>query len=1208
MALVGGLVALAVAVPILLQDETPGGVRGLDVDSILSTRKLPPPPTLLLASPEEGEGVGPTLRVAGQAESQRGSVLDVQWRLDGGSWASLPRVVGGVRVVPFSADLPVPPGDHLLEVRAYDGDVFSLVARAAFRASPGEPAPTVRILTPTPGQGIPSGVVVVRGTLESAAPARVFVNASGHETQAEVTPGADGLAAWTATLFLPPGQHVVSAHAEGGLPRRVLVAAAPAAPPTLRIHAPAEGASFGTSGDPACPATCILFSGSAPGAREILLSLDGAPPVPLSHEAPGTYTRDAAGAWTLALPMARLLSGEHAAAFVPVAADGTHGAPQSVSFAVRGWSGVRIAGDDAPRPTHAPLRFRLEGDRVTDARWLVDGVPAGEGPEAEVRLTTPGLHAVTALARDAQGRAATARLTLHALNQAPNATLHLPEGPVSGAVALRATGEDVDGRVVSWRWDFGDGTTRATPGAATTHAYAHPGVFHVRVTPVDDHGMRGAAATGAVTVLNGGPVAAFSWTPAEPSLLDAVTFTDESVDPEGALVSVRWDFGDGSTGAGRIASHRFATRGVHEVSLTVVDADGGSATMVHEVFVRNLPPAVAFVHDPAAVHTGTEVLFRDRTVKPDGGLVSWAWDFGHECPSTPCDPIEARRANGSSVLHAFPAPGTYRVNLTVTDDLGAVATRGMDVVVANAPPAIQGVDVEPAHPKGMEPVRFRALARDAEGALVGHAWTFGDGNASTEREPTHRYARSGVYEARLRVRDGAGQVAEMSFPVVVANAKPRAVLEIPLGATAGRPAVLQANASDPDGRVVRYVFDADGDGVPECDGPAPHCLFTYPEAGAYTPTLAVADDEGASVFTDAPLSVAAPAGPTPAVTLDNPRAEEVLSGRILLTGTAEGPRGVQRVEVQLRNATGTLSASREPWMLATGDATWRLHLDTRAFPDGEYQLVVRATDARGAAGLVRVPVAVVNGPRESLVGLTLLDVPTAPLRKDHEIRGSAWHPAGPVTVRYQIDGGTWRDAPGDATRFHVPLLLPDLGPGPHVLRVDARRGLADHRSEVVEFRVAQPAPLLVVDEPPTPLAYGLLVAEGRLVGEGHVQWRLDHDVWRDLPEGPAWRLAFETYGVEGGPHTLWLRAVSQDGLEEGEPVKYRVRVINPTGKTEEDRRLLEEAMRAPAEPGAVDLEQVARERRGVPHGAAPVLLALGVAAAVAAFRPRRSRL
>jgi hypothetical protein len=324
----------------------------------------------------------------------------------------------------------------------------------------------------------------------------------------------------------------------------------------------------------------------------------------------------------------------------------------------------------------------------------------------------------------------------------------------------------------------------------------------------------------------------------------------------------------------------------------------------------------------------------------------------------------------------------------------------------------------------------------------------------------------------------------------------------------------------------------------------------------------------------------------------------------MLSGSADGPSPVQKVEVQLRRGNATLSASRDPWMLATGNASWRLHLDTRGFADGAYDLAVRATDARGAAGLVTVPILVLNGPKESLVGLTLLDAPTAPLRVDHEVRGSAWHPDGPVTVRYQLDEGPWRDAPGEPVGFTLPLLLRDLGPGPHVLRVDARRGLVDHREETVLFRVAGPPPALVVDEVPTPLAYGLLTASGRLVGEGRVQWRLDHDVWRDLPAGPEWRLAFETAGVEGGPHTVWLRTVSEDGLDEGEPVKHRVRVINPSAMTEEDRRLLEEARTPAAGPGEVDLDEVARGRP-VPLGAWPFLAALAVAAAL---RARRARL
>ena len=60
---------------------------------------------------------------------------------------------------------------------------------------------------------------------------------------------------------------------------------------------------------------------------------------------------------------------------------------------------------------------------------------------------------------------------------------------------------DGDGQVVSWTWDFGDGSTQsfAEAPASPTHAYTEPGSFDVRLTVTDDDGAS-ATTTRAVTV------------------------------------------------------------------------------------------------------------------------------------------------------------------------------------------------------------------------------------------------------------------------------------------------------------------------------------------------------------------------------------------------------------------------------------------------------------------------------------------------------------------------------------------------------------------------------------------------------------------------------------------------------------------------------------------------------------------------------------
>ncbi len=74
---------------------------------------------------------------------------------------------------------------------------------------------------------------------------------------------------------------------------------------------------------------------------------------------------------------------------------------------------------------------------------------------------------------------------------APNAefTVDLVEPGVGETVTFDAGTSDVEGEVISYTWDFGDGATAT--GETVTHSYDEPGVYEVTLTVEDDHGQTG---------------------------------------------------------------------------------------------------------------------------------------------------------------------------------------------------------------------------------------------------------------------------------------------------------------------------------------------------------------------------------------------------------------------------------------------------------------------------------------------------------------------------------------------------------------------------------------------------------------------------------------------------------------------------------------------------------------------------------------------
>jgi PKD repeat protein len=153
------------------------------------------------------------------------------------------------------------------------------------------------------------------------------------------------------------------------------------------------------------------------------------------------------------------------------------------------------------------------------------------------------------------------------------------------------------------------------------------------------------------------------------------TFTDQSFDSDGSVVSWSWDFGDGNTSTSQNPSHSYAAAGTYTVSLTVTDNEGATDATSSDVTVApptaNVPPTAVFTSSC----TDLDCTFTDQSTDSDGSVVSWSWDFGDSNTSTSQNPS-----------HSYAAAGTYTVSLTVTDDDGDSDATSSDVTVTEPGP------------------------------------------------------------------------------------------------------------------------------------------------------------------------------------------------------------------------------------------------------------------------------------------------------------------------------------------------------------------------------------------------------------------------------------------------------------------------------------------------------------------------------------------
>ncbi len=219
---------------------------------------------------------------------------------------------------------------------------------------------------------------------------------------------------------------------------------------------------------------------------------------------------------------------------------------------------------------------------------------------------------------------------------------------------------DSSGTIISYSWDFGDGS-RDT-GAAVSHTYASAGSYVVTLTVTDDKGAT-AASTKTVTIapLNQPPVAVLNVDRRTASTFETfIADGSSSYDPDGRITAYRIDWGDGSWNATAKATHQYARAGTYTVTLTVTDDRGASGQASVGLTVRDRPPTAAFTFSPIKPFVGDQVHFDGSgSADLDGSITSYRWDFG-----------DGTGATGPTASHSYGAPDTYTVALTVTDNAG----------------------------------------------------------------------------------------------------------------------------------------------------------------------------------------------------------------------------------------------------------------------------------------------------------------------------------------------------------------------------------------------------------------------------------------------------------------------------------------------------------------------------------------------------------
>jgi PKD repeat protein len=363
----------------------------------------------------------------------------------------------------------------------------------------------------------------------------------------------------------------------------------------------------------------------------------------------------------------------------------------------------------------------------------------------------------------------------------------------------------------TYTWNYGDGSAPGS-GATSTHQYAFPGIYPVKLT-VEVNGCASDITKYGTQAPRSTPDFTFTALQCDNA---NVSFTNNTTAPAFGNVAYTWKLGDNTEQNRKDVNHTYNVFKSYDVVLIGRTDLGCKDSVVKTITLRESPKADFNV--TGSTCNGDVLTFNNTTNQPTGGTNTYEWEFGDANTSTDMSPT-----------HQYVGPGVKPVTLIARNTNGCESQTIKNVTIELKPNA----DFVAKDVCLGEETKFTNNSNIGDGSPLTYEWDI-DGTTSTNVNEATTFSTDGSKPVQLIAISSNGCNDTVTRNVEV-HPKPVAVAQIASQLSFDGAFSFATNTQ---GASYKWIF---GDGG---TAETQNATYKYPIDGRYIVRLIVISDKG----------------------------------------------------------------------------------------------------------------------------------------------------------------------------------------------------------------------------------------------------------------------------------------------------------------------------------------------------------------------------